>query len=240
MPRYELYYWSGIQGRGEFIRLAFEEAGVKYDDVGRGDGGDDAIGRFMAGNGEGLRPFGPPFLKVGRLVIAQTANILQFLGPRLGLVPDDEASRLAAHQNQLTIADLVVEAHDTHHPLGGAFYYEDQKPEAKRRSALFVRERMPKFLGYFEALLGDNKRGKGRHIVGKDLTYVDLSLFQIMEGLAYAFPNGMARLRRRTPRLHALRDLVAARPRVAAYLASPRRIPFNEYGIFRRYPELDP
>ncbi len=239
MPRYELYYWTGIQGRGEFVRLAFEEAGVAYTDVARGDAGDEAIVSMMAGKGGGLRPFAPPFLKVGRLVIAQTANILRYLGPRLGLVPGDETSRLAAHQHQLTIADLVVEAHDTHHPLGGSLYYQDQKPEARRRAALFVNERMPKYLGYFDALLGDNKRGKGRHLVGKGLSYVDLSLFQVMEGLAYAFPNALERLRRRIPRVQSVRDLVAERPCIAAYLASPRRIPFNEHGIFRHYPELD-
>jgi glutathione S-transferase len=239
-PRYELFYWSGIQGRGEFVRLAFEEAGVKYDDVARGEGGDDAVVKMMAGKGAGLRPFAPPFLRVGKLVVAQTANILQFLGPRLGLVPDDEASRLAANQHQLTIADLVVETHDTHHPLGPTFYYQDQKQEARRRAAAFMKERLSKFLLYFEAILADNKRSKGRHLVGKGLSYVDLSLFQVMEGLSYAFPRNLERVRRRVPRVQAVRDLVAARPRIAAYLASPRRIPFNERGIFRHYPELDP
>jgi len=194
----------------------------------------------MGGKGGGPRPFAPPFLRVGRLVIAQTANILQYLGPRLRLVPADEPSRLAAHQHQLTIADFVVEIHDTHHPLGPTLYYEDQKQAARRRAAEFVKQRMPRFLGYFEAILGDNRRGKGRHAVGGALTYVDLSLFQIMEGLAYAFPRSLARMRRRIPKLAALRDAVAARPRIAAYLASPRRIPFNEAGIFRHYPELDP
>jgi len=241
--KYELYYWPMIQGRGEFVRLALEEGGARYDDVARAPrssgGGVDAVVRATSGDLRGTLPFASPVLKAGRLVVAQTANILAFLGPRLGLVPKDEASRLAALQHQLTIADLVGEAHDTHHPLSPSLYYEDQKKEAKVRSKSFRTERMPKYLGYFERLLDDNRRGKRAHAVGAGLSYVDLSLFQIMEGLDYAFPKAFARVTRKTPRLAALRSAVAERPRIAAYLQSPRRIPFNEMGIFRHYPELD-
>jgi hypothetical protein len=42
-----------------------------------------------------------------------------------------------------------------------------------------------------------------------------------------------------TPELLALRERVRELPRIAAYLASGRRMPFNQDGIFRRYPELD-
>ena len=172
-------------------------------------------------------------------MLAQVANILQFLGPRLGLVPEDEASRIAVNQLQLTVADLVGEVHDTHHPIDTGAYYEDQKPEAKRRAAAFVEQRLPKFLGYFEDVLKRNEQGGGQYLVGGGLTYVDLSMFQVMSGLEYAFPNGLARAAKKTPLLLALKGRVAGRPRIAAYLASERRIPFNESGIFRRYPELD-
>jgi glutathione S-transferase len=243
-PPYELYYWPSIQGRGEFIRLAFEDAGVPYADVARlpqrRGGGVQAIQRLLQGEGPGLRPFAPPILKVGDLVIAQVANILHFLGPRLGLVPDVERNRLEAHQIQLTIADLVAEVHDTHHPIGSELYYEDQKPAARRRAASFVSQRLPKFLTYFEDLLQQNGPSGGRHLLGEGLTYVDLSMFQVLSGLAYAFPNALARIAPDIPLLLALRDRVAARPRIAAYLASKRRLPFNEHGIFRSYPELDP
>ncbi len=242
-PKYELIYWPGIQGRGEFIRLAFEDAGVPYDDVGRWraseGGGVAAIRRLLEEPGRWLTPFGPPALRHGEVLVAHTAAILQYVAPRLGVVPGDEASRLRAHQIQLTIADLVVEAHDTHHPLGGGLYYEDQRREAARRAALFIRERIPKFLRYFDRALDSNPAGGGRWLVGPACSYVDLSLFQAIAGLRYAFPNAMRRHERRFPRLGALHDAVAARPRIAAYLASERRIPFNEYGIFRRYPELD-
>jgi glutathione S-transferase len=238
-PRYELYYWPGIPGRGEFVRLLLEDAGAPYVDVGRATGGVAAIVAGMNGKLGGLRPFGPPFLKVGRQVIAQTANILAYLAPRLDRVPADEASRVAANQLQLTIADLVVEAHDTHHPVAGSLYYEDQQPEARRRAAIFVQARMPRFLGYFEAVLVANRKSRGRWLVGGELSYVDLSMFQVLDGLAYAFPHSFARRRRRIPGLCALRDRVAARPRLAAYLASDRRLPFNEEGLFRHYPELD-
>jgi glutathione S-transferase len=239
MPRYELYYWPGIQGRGEFVRLSLEDAGADYVDVARERGGMARMMRFLDGKERGLLPFAPPFLKSGRLVIAQTAHILAFLGPRLSLVPRDEASRIAAHQLQLTITDLVAEVHGTHHPVASGLYYEDQRREARIAAKHFIRERIPKFLGYFEQVLRRNGSAKGRHLVGGGTSYVDLSLFQVVEGLRYAFPRAMARIERRVPRVVAVHDAVAARPRLADYLSSPRRIPFNEDGIFRHYPELD-
>jgi glutathione S-transferase len=233
--RYELYYWPEIQGRGEFVRLALEAAGADYVDVARArKGGVAAMMRLMERRAE--PPFAPPFLKAGKRVVGQTANILHFLGPRLGLAPRAEAGRLWAHQLQLTVADFVAETHDTHHPIAGSLYYEDQKPEAKRRAALFVRERLPKYLGYFERVLAG--RG-GRWMLGPRLSYVDLSMFQVVAGLRYAFPRAMARRASRYPGLMRLHDRVAARPRVAAYLASDRRLPFNEMDVWRRYPELD-
>ena len=236
--RYELYYWPDIQGRGEFIRLALEDAGADYVDVARlPKRGIPALMRFLENRSE-QPPFAPPFLKAGSLVIGQTANILFFLGPRLGLVPKNEASRLWAHQLQLTIADWVVEVHDTHHPISSSLYYEDQKREANRRAADFRSERLPKFLDYFEQALRRSPKGTG-YILGKTISYVDLSIFQMIAGLRYAFPRTMARLERSHPHLVALHDRVWSRPRVAAYLSSPRRLPFNQQCIFRHYPELD-
>ena len=239
-PPYELYYWPSIQGRGEFIRLAFEAAAAPYVDVARLNekegGGVPAMMKFMRGEVPGLYPLAPPFLKVGELVLSQTTNILAFVAPRLGLVPDGEAIRVHANQLALTIADLANEAHDTHHPIGVSLYYEDQKPEALRRSKEFIKSRMPKFLGYFERLL---ERGDRKHLIGSSLSYVDLAMFQLLSGLEYAFPRGSERLAPQIPLLHDLKQRVAAAPNVAAYLASPRRIPFNEHGLFRRYPELD-
>lgn len=232
-PRYELYYWPGIQGRGEFVRLAFEEAGVPYEDV----GDVPAMMAFLTGKkARGLQPFAPPFLKVGDLVIAHTAHILQYLGPRLGLVPRDEASRLTAHQHQLTIADLVTEVHDAHHPIASSLYYEDQRPAARRRTEHFLAARVPKYLGYFESVLARSGAG---YLVGKRRSYVDLSLFQGVAGLRYAFPRAMRRIERAVPRVVALHDRVAARPRIVAYVASKRRAPFDEHGLFRHYPALD-
>jgi glutathione S-transferase len=234
---YELYYWPTIQGRGEFVRLALEEAGAEYSDIARQEGSDPLIEMWEA---EGIEqpPFAPPFLKVGKRLIGQTANILLFLGEKHGLAPKSEAGRLWTNQIQLTIADLVVEAHDTHHPIGGDAYYEEQKPEALRRAEAFRKNRIPKFLGWFEAILERNPRGD-QFLVGGRVSHADLSLFQVVEGLSYAFPRAMKRELPKAPRVAALRDRVAARPRIKAYLQSERRIPFNEEGIFRRYPELD-
>jgi glutathione S-transferase len=234
--RYELYYWPSIQGRGEFVRLTLEEAGADYADVARLPRGIAALTRFLEGKSGRQLPFAPPFLKAGKLVIAQTANILLWLAPRHALAPKAEAARVWAHQLQLTISDWLVEAHDTHHPIGGAFYYEDQKPESKRRAAHFTAQRLPKFLGYFERVL---EREKGGWLLGRAFSYVDLSLFQMVAGLRYAFPRTMERLEPRHPRTVELHDRVAARPRITAYLESKRRIPFNQHGIFRHYPELD-
>jgi glutathione S-transferase len=222
--KYELYYWPSIQGRGEFIRLALEDAGADYVDVARRPKGMKAMAFQMKRNGV----FAPPFLRAGTLVIAQTAMILHYLGPRLGLAPKSEAKRLWLHQQQLTISDWLVEVHDTHHPVGSGLYYEDQKPESRRRAEDFRTSRLPKFLGYFERL----ERPRA-------ISYVDLSLFQMIEGLRYAFPRTMRSVERKYPNLLALHQRIAERPRLAAYLASTRRIPFNREGIFRHYPELD-
>jgi glutathione S-transferase len=230
---YELYYWPEIQGRGEFVRLALEEAGATYVDVAR-ERGAAAMLRLME---EGARaPFAPPFLRAGRRLIGQTANILLFLGARHDLAPRAEAGRLWVHQLQLTVADFVDEIHDTHHPVGAGLYYEDQKKEARRRAAEFRSERAPKYFGYFDDVLS---RSGGNFLLGRRLSYADLSLFQVVEGLRYAFPRMAARLERRFRCVGALHDRVAARPRIAAYLASARRIPFNQMGIFRHYRELD-
>jgi len=240
--RYELYYWPHIQGRGEYIRLALEEGAADYVDVGRlpesAGGGRPGVARMLEKAANGRTPFAPPILRAGKLLISQTANILQYLGPRLGLVPKTEAARFWAHQLQLTMADLVVEAHDTHHPIAKSLYYEEQKAEALRRAENFRSLRLPKFLGYFERVLEGNPGGDAR-LVGKALSYADLSLFQVISGLDYAFPRLMARMKNEHRRLAALHHAVAARPRIAAYLASSRRLPFNDLGIFRRYPELD-
>jgi len=237
MP-YELYYWDGLQGRGEFVRLALEEAGADYVDVSRGPKGMPAMMALMNSKTEAQIPFAPPFLKDGDLIIPQVANILLYLGPKLGLAPKDEGLRIIANGLQLTITDVVAEAHDTHHPLASALYYEDQKEAAKQRSADFIENRIPKYLGYFERVLQQNPAGD-RHPVGDGLTYVDLSLFQLIEGLHYAFPRGMKPFGKRYPALATLRAAVARRPNIAKYLKSNRRLAFNTSGVFRHYPELD-
>ena len=239
--RYELYYWPSIQGRGEFVRLALEEAGADYIDVASQSGprgGVPALLRFLEGRSVEHPPFAPPFLKAGRLVIGQTANILLYLGERHGLAPETESGRLWTHQLQLTIADLVQETHDTHHPISSNLYYEDQRLEARRRAHDFVRTRAPKYLGYFERILARRKKGAD-YLAGPYLTYADLSLFQAVSGLRYAFPRAMTRIERKCRHVTALHDRIAARPRIAAYLVSDRRSPFNEEGIFRHYKELD-
>jgi len=240
---YALYYWPSLPGRGEFVRLVLEQAGVAYDDVARRPesegGGVPALLAQLKGGGAGLRPLAPPVLVHGRLRLAQMPSICAWLGGRHGLVPEGEDGRAEALQLQLTIADLVDEAHDTHHPVGKGDYYEDQKAEAKRYAGQFVAQRLPKFLRYFESVLQTNEHGQGRHLLGASLTYVDLSMDQVLRGLEYAFPRAFAKLVPEITGLIALRDHIDALPRIAEYRASARCLPFNETGIFRRYPELD-
>jgi glutathione S-transferase len=235
--RYELYYWPTIQGRGEYVRLALEDAGAEYADVARRhERGLATMMKMMMQARSATPPFAPPFLKAGALVIGQTANILLYLGSRHGLAPKAEAGRLWVHQLQLTIADFVLEVHDTHHPLGPSLYYEEQRAPAKRRTDEFWKARVPKYLGYFERLLDSSG---GVYLTGRRACYADLSLFQIVEGLRYAFPQRMKAFERKVPGLVALHGRVAARPNIKAYLSSERRIPFNEDGIFRHYKALD-
>lgn len=234
--RYELYYWPGIQGRGEFVRLALEEAGADYDDVARLKGGMPKMMRLLEDRRATEPPFAPPFLKAGKLLIAQTANILLYLGNRHGLAPNNERGKLFVHQLQLTIADAVAEAHDVHHPIASSLYYEDQKREAKSAAHHFTQERIPKYLDYFESVL---VRARGPYLLGNRITYADLSLFQLVEGLRYAFPRNMTRIEKKFHLIPPLCERVATRPRMAEYLASDRRLPFNENGIFRHYKELD-
>ncbi len=242
-PVYELFYWPTIQGRGEFVRLVFEEGGVPYVDVARRPeqegGGRAAIVKLLEDDAAGTPPFAPPVLRVGGLRLAQTAAICRYVAGPCGLLPADEADRWRADQLMLTVMDMVVEAHDTHHPIAKSLYYEEQKTEALRRAPVFIEQRMPKALGYFERVLRANAAGQGRTLVGGALSYVDLALFQLVAGLAYAFPRSLEALAPRVPLVLGLHAAVAARPRIAAYLASPRRLPFNQQGIFRHYPELD-
>jgi glutathione S-transferase len=238
---YELHYWDGLQGRGEFVRLALEEARAPYIDVARGNA-DDGLGTgamlaIIDSRTEPHIPFAPPFLKDGELIIPHTANILLYLGPKLRLAPEGDL-RYVTHGLQLTIADMVTEVHDTHHPISSSQYYEEQREAAKARATDFLDRRLPKFMRYFERVLKQNPHGE-RHLVGDTLTYVDLSMFQLIEGLRYAFPRAMKRFGVHYPRVASLHDTVAARPNICAYLGSERRLPFNQTGIFRHYPELD-
>ena len=239
---YELYYWPGIQGRGEFVRLALEYAGADYIDYAlvpeAQGGGVPALERYLDGDDVARPSFAPPFLKAGRQIIGQTANILLFLGRRLKLAPRDAAGRLWTNQLQLTIADFIVEIHDTHHPIGSGLYYEEQKRAAKRRSRDFLENRLPKFLGYFERVIERNPAGGGG-MVHKDITYADLSLAQAIAGLRYAFPSASRKALRACPRVARLHEHVFSRPRIKRYLASKRRLAFNNDDIFRRYRELD-
>jgi glutathione S-transferase len=234
--QYELYYWPEIQGRGEYVRLALEDAGLDYVDVARTAKGENAMMRMLNGNNVAERPFAPPFLKAGKFTIAQTANILLYLGEHHALAPKTESGRFFTHQLQLTIADLVKEIHDSHHPIAGSLYYEDQKKEAVRRAKDFRESRLPKFLGYFDDILDKTDTG---WLVGRQRSYADLSLFQIVEGLRFAFPRATAKLERKFPRIAALHARVTERPGIARYLESGRRLPFNNQGIFRHYKELD-
>lgn len=232
---YKLWYWPGIQGRGEFVRLPLEAAGIAYEDCARIDDGETALLKDL-NDRTGRTPFAPPYLALDGFTVAQVANILQYLGERHDIAPTSLADRVWLNQLQQTVADVVAEVHNVHHPVAMMDYYHDQKPEAARAAAQFRDERLPKFLGHFEDAVD---AGLGEWTIGDHWTYADTSLFQLVEGLRYMFPRRMKTIERDYPGLVRIRDQVAALPGVAAYLASERRLPFNTDGIFRHYPELD-
>lgn len=257
-PQYELLYHPSIPGRGEFIRLCFEATGVPYTDVAneKSDGYSAVqaacIQKTTSPEGvEGNPPvFSPPALRVpgagkdGKqpLLISQTPNILMYLAERLGLAPDDEAATYHVYQLAFTALDLNNEVHDTHHPLAVAQYYEDQK-EAALRKATDVREnRLPKFLGYFEANPKFNEKnggGAGKYLVGDRLTFADLVVWQVLDGLFFAFPKEMeARKAEHEALLGGFYESVKQEGGLKEYLKSERRLPYSQ-GIFRYYPELD-
>lgn len=231
---YDLWYWTGIQGRGEFVRLVLEGAGIRYQDRAREEG-DEALLKDMDAR-QGFAPFAPPYLVDGDFAIAQVAHILAWLTDKHLLGSGDPNTDLQLIQLQLTVTDVIAEVLNVHHPVAADKYYHEQKDEAVRAAASFRNARMPKYFGYFEAALGVNE---GPFALGDKWSHVDTSLFQLVEGLTYMFPRRMAALKPRYPRLHVLRDAVARIDKIAAYLASDRRLPFSEEGLFRHYPELD-
>jgi len=238
---YDLYYWPFIPGRGEYVRLVLEAVGATYRDVARESGegaGLEAMTAGLKGRYGPQIPFAPPYLVDGEIVLSQTPVIVAYLGEKHGLAPALEADRLFARAVAVTTADFAAEIHDTHHPVGTGLYYEDQKEEARRRAEGFRNERAPKFLGWYEALLDANPSGPNQ-LLGSEISYVDLGLYHTVEGLKYAFPRLMARISGDYPHVMALCERVAALPGIAQYLASDRRMAFNEDGLFRHYPELD-
>ena len=229
---YQLWYWPGIPGRGEFVRLALEAAGIAYSDMARENGAEALIEALAKRTG--FRPLAPPFLVDGALCISQTAHILAFLAERHGFGADDLETDLQLIQLQLDVSDIVDEVHNVHHPVSGSLYYEEQMDAAREAARHFCETRIPKYLDHFERALGIRE---GPFVLGDRWSHVDTSLFQLLEGLAYSFPNRMSELD--YPRLGACRRAVAELDGIARYLASGRRQAFNEDGIFRHYPELD-
>lgn len=252
-PQYELLYHPSIPGRGEFIRLCFEATGVAYTDIAneKPNGYDEVQNICKPNNNDTTNPpiFAPPALRVpgagpngSPLLISQTPNILMYLAERLGLAPEDEAGTYHVYQLAFTALDLNNEVHDTHHPLAVEKYYEEQKDAALEKARDVREKRLPKFLAYFEACLGFNKEkggGEGRFLVGSRLTFADLVVWQVIDGLRFAFPKEMeARAGEYPDLLKGFYEGIKQEGGLKEYLKSERRLPYSQ-GIFRYYPELD-
>ncbi|KAM0264933.1 hypothetical protein ACHAQJ_000449 [Trichoderma viride] len=242
---YELIYWPGIPGRGEVVRLLFEETGTPYTDTAKGKKAVPTLLSYTAAKnvGDETNPplFAPPVLKHGDLVINQLPNILLYLAPKLGLAPTSGDGVYHLNEIALTILDgFLNEVHETHHPIDTAQYYEVQKEEAKKRSKAFREERLPKFLGYVQRVLDGKRSGEGGWLYGGELTYVDLVLFQCLDGTKYAFPKAVEKFREggEYDGVFKLYDAVKERPNIKAYLESERRVAYAD-GIWRHYPELE-
>ncbi|KAL1639271.1 hypothetical protein SLS58_008113 [Diplodia intermedia] len=253
-PTYELLYHPGIPGRGEYIRLVLEAAGTPYSEPARekGKAGYDAVlatcSPSSTGDADGNPPvFAPPALRVpgaGRdgkaLVIAQTPNIIQYLAPKVGLAPADEADALHASQIMLTALDLSNETHDSHHPIAVSLYYEDQKDAAKQRAKDFRENRIPKFFSYFErSLKGNEESGGGKYLVGDKLTHADTTVWQVIDGLLFAFPKELEARKEEFPLIFGkFYPGIKEEKGLKEYLASDRRLKYSQ-GLYRHYPELD-
>ena len=231
---YQLFYWPMIPGRGEFVRLFMEAAELEYEDVAATQGADALVEDLHSR--EGLRPFAPPYLVDEDVVIGQTALILLYLSDKEGLGSGDLATDLKLMQLQMDIADCVEEVHATHHPVSAGLYYADQMEAAYDKAQDFRANRIPKYLIHFDNALATNG---GPFMMGDQWTHVDTSLFQLMEGLDFAFPNYMQTMKGSWANLEALQRAVPEIEGIEAYLASERRMDFNEDGIFRHYEELD-
>ncbi|MCJ1328883.1 hypothetical protein MMC10_005560 [Thelotrema lepadinum] len=254
MPQFELLYWPTMPGRGEFIRLPLEATGVAYNDVcneqksGMGQLSKLIDSSSTSDSDGNPVAFAPPVLRVtgaGKdgtsLVIHQTPAILAYLAPQIGMVPEDDAGAAAyVAQIALTALDLNNETHDTHHPVGVSLYYEDQKDEALKKAKDFRENRIPKFFSYFERVLkGNEKDGKGQYLVGDKLTYADTTVWQVLDGLYFAFPKEIAAREKEYPLLiGSFYPKFKQEKGIKDYLASDRRLPYS-MGIFRHYPELD-
>lgn len=252
-PLYELLYHPGIPGRGEFIRLVLEAAGVPYKDLAN----DSIEGAYSVqaiidpsstGDDDGNPPpFAPPALRIpseGKrgtaLVIYQTPSILAYLGDRLGLAGADQAERAWVLSHTLTALDCNNEVHDTHHPIAVSEYYEAQMDEALKKAKVFREHRIPKFLGYFERLLmGNKEHGGGRYLVGCKLSFADTTVWQVLSGLEFAFPREIEARKQEYPTLfEKFYPSIREEKGIKEYLASNRRLPFG-MGVYRHYPELD-
>jgi len=245
---YHLIYWPGIPGRGEHIRLAFEEAGVPYTDTAHQEGGGKVVGSQIAASNQGDAsnppPLAPPILKHGEYTLSQTSNILLYLGPLLGLSPEPADDPVGIyHVNELTLTaldGLSNEPHDTHHPIAIAEYYEDQKDEALKKAKDYRENRLPKFLAYFERVLSGEASKGGEYLYGGQLSYADLVLFQTVDGVSFAFPKCVGKLKEsgKYDKVFALHERVKSRDKIRAYLESDRRQKYS-MGIYRYYKELD-
>ena len=252
-PPYELLYWPEIPGRGEFIRLAFEATGTSYKDV--ANESKDGINAVLAAKADDLTidsdgnppAFAPPALRIlgegkeGKtLVLYQTPAILSYLGDKLGLAGEDEVEKHWILSHTLTALDLNNEAHDTHHPVAVAKYYEDQKEEALKKATDFRENRLPKFFSFFERVLkGNDENGQGKYLVGSKLSYADTTVWHVLNGLKFAFPKELEAREKEFPTLFGtFYPSVQEQSGLKDYLSSDRRKPYS-MGIFRHYPELD-
>ncbi|KAL8377496.1 hypothetical protein RB595_008259 [Gaeumannomyces hyphopodioides] len=241
---FHLIYWPGFPGRGEFVRIALEEAGIAYKDTAHQVDGMSVMQAQLAGDDKNPPVFAVPALRHGDVLISQTPNILQYLGEVAGLAPTAAAGgagRHHVHALALTALDgFGDEVHGTHHPVDVAAYYDDQRAEALRYARVYVGGRLPKFLAYFEGVLAAPTSGAGPWLYGGRLTYADLALYHGLDGVHFAFPKAVAKAKEsgKYGRVFALYDAVKERPNIKAYLASERRQKYSD-GLFRYYPELD-
>ena len=217
MDKPTLIYFAA-RGRGEIIRLVLAEAGQDWQEHVVARGTPPVNGRptdFPALQATGELPFNalPVWEEPGGFRLAQSAAIANHLARAHGL-------RGKSAAEEAKVDEALGAADDVRMELRKVFTAAPEQRAAAR--AELAEKALPRWFGFLERLLKANHGGTG-YLVGDGLTVADLALWYAVE---LAVDNELGAALPAHPLLEAWYRRVAARPRIAGYLKSPRRPAF--------------